>query len=207
MNIVIIDYSVGNLGSIKNMLARLGVNALISGDLSAIGNADKLILPGVGRFAFGIEQLNRLGLVSVIREKVMRDSVPILGICLGAQLLTEFSEEGHVSGLGFIKGKTVAFDQAKLQPSQKIPRMGWARVEEYSKSSLFKEMYDEPKFYFVHSYHLQVSDPMDIMVKTNYGNYSYVAGIESGNVLGVQFHPEKSHKFGMKLLENFVNNY
>lgn len=206
MNIVIIDYSVGNLGSVKNMFKRIGVNALISGDAGVISKADKLILPGVGRFDYGMEQLTKLNLVDVIKEKVENDETPMLGICLGVQLLTEYSEEGHVAGLGFVKGKTVAFDKSELHANQKIPHMSWTSVKDYSSSKLFKDMYEDPRFYFVHSYHLQLQNSSDIMVKANYG-YEFAAGVECGNVLGVQFHPEKSHKFGMKLLENFVNNY
>lgn len=206
MNIAVIDYNAGNLGSVKNMFKRIGVEVSISGDPEVISKADKLVLPGVGRFDYGMEQLIRLGLVNVIREKVENGKTPILGICLGVQLLTEYSEEGDVAGLGLVKGKTIAFDKSKLQANQKIPHMGWANVEEYSSSKLFKGMYEEPRFYFVHSYHLQMQNSPDIMVKAHYG-YAFAAGIEYGNVLGVQFHPEKSHKFGMKLLENYVNNY
>lgn len=206
MNIVIIDYNVGNLGSVKNMFKRIGIEVSISGDPEIISKAGKLVLPGVGRFDYGMEQLSRLGLVNVIKEKVKNGKTPILGICLGVQLLTEYSEEGDVAGLGLVKGKTIAFDKSKLQANQKIPHMGWANVKEYSSSKLFKNMYEEARFYFVHSYHLQIDRPSDIMVKADYG-YAFAAGIECDNVLGVQFHPEKSHKFGMKLLENYANNY
>lgn len=206
MNVVIIDYGIGNLGSVKNMFKRIGVNALISGNIDDIAKADKLILPGVGRFNYGMEQLHKLDLAHVIKEKVSVHKTPILGICLGVQLLTEFSEEGNVPGLGFIKGKTVAFDKTKLQSNQKIPHMAWTKVKDYMQSELFRNMYEEPRFYFVHSYHLQIENPSDIMVSANYG-YDFAAGIEKDNVLGVQFHPEKSHKFGMKILENYINNY
>ena len=206
MNIVIIDYGVGNLGSVKNMFKRIGVNALISNTIEIVEKADKLILPGVGRFDYGMEQLNKSGLTEVITEKVMHRKTPILGICLGAQLLTEYSEEGQVKGLGFIKGKTIVFDKSKFQLTQKIPHMGWTNVMNYSNSLLFNGMYDEPRFYFVHSYHLQIDNPEDIMAEANYG-YSFAAGIEKNNVLGVQFHPEKSRKFGMKLFENYLSNY
>lgn len=206
MNLVIIDYGVGNLSSVKNMFKRIGINALITNDFDKIQNADKLILPGVGRFDYGMEQLKKTGLTGLITEKVIQHKTPILGICLGVQLLTDYSEEGGVEGLGFIKGKTVAFDRSKLLVDQKIPHMGWNYVEEYSQSRLFMNMFEEPRFYFVHSYHLQIDDPSQVMVKAKYG-YSFAAGVEKDNILGVQFHPEKSHKYGMKLLENFVTNY
>lgn len=200
--ITIIDYGVGNLSSIKNMLKRIGVAAEITNDVAAIEKAEKLILPGVGHFNYGMEQLHKSGLVSILNEKVLEKKVPILGICLGVQLLTQSSEEGTAAGLGWIAGKTIAFDKTKLQANQKIPHMGWSEVSNYQQSKLFTNMPDEPRFYFVHSYHLALENSADVLVTANYG-YQFAAGIEHENILGVQFHPEKSHKFGMKLLENF----
>lgn len=204
--ITIIDYGVGNLSSIKNMLKRIGVAAEITNDVAAIAAAEKLILPGVGHFNYGMEQLHKSGLVGILNERVLEKKVPILGICLGVQLLTQSSEEGTAHGLGWIAGKTIAFDKTKLQPQQKIPHMGWSDVSNYQQSKLFTNMPDEPRFYFVHSYHLALENQTDVLVTANYG-YAFTAGIEHDNILGVQFHPEKSHKFGMKLLENFAANY
>lgn len=204
--ITIIDYGVGNLSSIKNMLKRIGVAAEITNDVAAIEKAEKLILPGVGHFNYGMEQLHKSGLVSILNEKVLEKKVPILGICLGVQLLTQSSEEGTAAGLGWIAGKTIAFDKTQLQSNQKIPHMGWSEVSNYQQSKLFTNMPDEPRFYFVHSYHLALENSADVLVTANYG-YQFAAGIEHENILGVQFHPEKSHKFGMKLLENFALYY
>lgn len=204
--ITIIDYGVGNLSSIKNMLKRIGVAAEITNDVAVIEKAEKLILPGVGHFNYGMEQLHKSGLVPVLNESVLQKKVPILGICLGVQLLTQSSEEGTAAGLGWIAGKTIAFDKTKLQANQKIPHMGWSDVSNYQQSKLFTNMPVEPRFYFVHSYHLALENPADVLVTANYG-YPFAAGIEHENILGVQFHPEKSHKFGMKLLENFVQFY
>lgn len=204
--ITIIDYGVGNLSSIKNMLKRIGVAAEITNDVAVIEKAEKLILPGVGHFNYGMEQLHKSGLVPVLNESVLQKKVPILGICLGVQLLTQSSEEGTAAGLGWIAGKTIAFDKTKLQANQKIPHMGWSDVSNYQQSKLFTNMPDEPRFYFVHSYHLALENSADVLVTANYG-YQFAAGIEHENILGVQFHPEKSHKFGMKLLENFVQFY
>jgi glutamine amidotransferase len=204
--ITIIDYGVGNLSSIKNMLKRIGVAAEITNNLAAIEKAEKLILPGVGHFNYGMEQLHKSGLVSILNEKVLGKKVPILGICLGVQLLTQSSEEGTAAGLGWIAGKTIAFEKTKLQSNQKIPHMGWSDLSNYQQSKLFTNMPDEPRFYFVHSYHLALENSADVLVTANYG-YQFAAGIEHENILGVQFHPEKSHKFGMKLLENFVQFY
>ena len=204
--ITIIDYNTGNLGSIKNMLKRIGINSQISNDISTIEKADKLILPGVGHFNYGMQQLQQSGLIPIINKKVLEDKIPILGICLGVQLFTENSEEGIEKGLGWIKGRTVAFDKAKLEANQKIPHMGWTDVTNYNNSKLFENMYDEPRFYFVHSFHLNLDKEVECLVKAKYG-YEFSAGIEHENIVGVQFHPEKSHKYGMKLFENFYKNY
>jgi len=204
--ITIIDYGVGNLSSIKNMLRRVGVESKISNHVSDIEQADKLILPGVGSFDYGMTQLRNSGLLDIVNKRVLVDKIPILGICLGVQLMMEGSEEGELAGLGWIKGKTISFDKNKLSPNQKIPHMGWNQVKEFGGSNLFKGMYADPRFYFVHSYHLLPTSSDDILLKSFYG-YDFAAGIESGNIVGVQFHPEKSHKFGMKIFENFINFY
>ncbi len=204
--LTIIDYDTGNLGSIKNMLKRLGIASEITNNKEVIENAEKLILPGVGHFDYGMQQLNKSGLIPLLNKKVVEDKTPILGICLGVQLLTEGSDEGNEKGLGWIKGKTIGFDKTKLASYQKIPNMGWAEVGNYNQSKLFEDMHEEPRFYFVHAYHLQLENKQDCLVTAKYG-YDFAAGIEHENILGVQFHPEKSHKFGMKLLENFYKNY
>lgn len=204
--ITIIDYGIGNLLSIKNMLKRIGVEAIITKSIEELKKAEKIILPGVGSYDYGMEQLTQSNLIPTLNEKVLTQKTPILGICLGVQLLTEGSEEGTLRGLGWVRGKTVAFDKSKLASNQKIPHMGWTDVYAFEKSKLFTGMYDEARFYFVHSYHLELTDEKDCLVKAKYG-YEFAAGIEQENILGVQFHPEKSHKFGMKILENFITHY
>lgn len=204
--ITIIDYNTGNLGSIKNMLKRLGIASQITNDIAKIEQAEKLILPGVGHFDYGMKNLHNSGVVNMLNQKVLENKTPILGICLGVQLLTEASEEGTEKGLGWIKGKTIAFDKSKLASNQKVPHMGWTDVANYNQSKLFESIEDEPRFYFVHSFHLSLENKNDCLVTANYG-YEFAAGIEHQNILGTQFHPEKSHKFGMKILENFAKNY
>lgn len=204
--ITIIDYNTGNLGSIKNMLKRLGITSQITNDIAKIEQAEKLILPGVGHFDYGMKNLHNSGVVNMLNQKVLENKTPILGICLGVQLLTEASDEGTEKGLGWIKGKTIAFDKSKLASNQKVPHMGWTDVDNYQQSKLFEGIDDEPRFYFVHSFHLSLKDKNDCLVTANYG-YEFAAGIEHQNILGTQFHPEKSHKFGMKVLENFAKNY
>lgn len=204
--ITIIDYGVGNLLSIKNMFKRIGIDAQISTSINDIEQAEKLILPGVGHFDYGMKSLQNNDFVTVLNQKVLINKTPILGICLGVQLFTENSEEGKEKGLGWIKGNTIAFDKTKLSVNQKIPHMGWCDVNDFAQSKLFTDMYDEPRFYFVHSYHLQLQNENDCLATATYA-YNFSAGVEHDNIVGVQFHPEKSHKYGMKLLENFVKYY
>ena len=204
--IAIIDYGIGNVSSIGNMLKKIQQDAIITSDLHTILKADKLILPGIGAFDKCMQRFNQSGLREIIETKVISEKVPVLGICVGVQMLLENSEEGVLPGLGWIKGKSIAFDKSKLTRYQKIPNMGWADVDNYSQSKLFLGMPEDPRFYFVHAYHLLLNDPADCLVTSKYG-YQFAAGIEQGNIMGVQFHPEKSHKFGMKLLENFYKNY
>lgn len=205
--LVIIDYEVGNLTSIKKMLKKAGcTDVLISGKPEDIEKATKLILPGVGNFDYGMSQLHSSGLVEILNKKVLKDKVPILGICLGAQLLTRGSEEGSQKGLGWIAADTVKFDSTKLADNLKIPHMGWSDVTFKNEAPLFKNMPDDSRFYFVHSYHLKCDNVEDIAVTTKFG-YEFAAGIITDNIMGMQFHPEKSHKYGMKLLGNFIKEY
>lgn len=204
--LIILNYGAGNLASIGNMLKKIGVDARISSDEEEIVKAKKLILPGVGAFDTCAEKLQHSGLLPVVNKKVLEEKIPVLGVCVGMQLLAEGSEEGVLPGLGWVKGRIIKFKQEQLPAGLKVPHMGWADVRLNKPSKLFENMYDEPRFYFVHSYHVRLNDPADALVYADYG-YTFIAGIEHDNIMGVQFHPEKSHKFGMKLLANFVTNY
>jgi glutamine amidotransferase len=205
--LTIIDYEVGNLTSIKNMLERIGVSdVLISGQLEDIATADKLILPGVGHFDYGMAHLRESSFFDVLNKKVLVDKTPILGICLGAQLLLNGSEEGNTPGLGWINGFSTKFRAEQLPPELKIPHMGWNEVKPIKSSKLLQCLPEDPRFYFVHSFHMTCTNPEHHLLGANYG-YPFIAGVEKDNILGVQFHPEKSHKYGMALLKNFVTNY
>lgn len=204
--ITIIDYKVGNLGSIRNMLNHIGVESSISTSPDDVASAQKLILPGVGHFDYGMRKLHESGLVPILNQRVLIDKVPILGICLGVQLFTEKSDEGVSPGLGWIRGSTIAFDTSLMDQKLKVPHMGWGEIFHQNKSLLWDEMYEDPRFYFVHSYHLQLENQKECLCSVKYG-YEFCAGIEKENILGVQFHPEKSHKYGMKVLENFAKKY
>ncbi|PCJ78504.1 MAG: imidazole glycerol phosphate synthase subunit HisH [Flavobacteriales bacterium] len=199
--IVIVDYAVGNIGSILNMLKKIGVEAMISSSAEDLEKADKLILPGVGAFDSGMNKLQELGFVDVLNKKVLEEKTPILGICLGMQLMTKGSEEGILPGLGWFDAKAVKFifeNGSRL----KVPHMGWNYADTAKPSKLFENMFDDPRFYFVHSYYIKCNCTEDVLSETNY-SVGFVSGFERDNIYGVQFHPEKSHKFGLRFLKNF----
>lgn len=204
--ITIIDYGVGNLTSIRNMLKKAGAESVITADPRLIESAQKLILPGVGAFDTGMTHLREAPFFDILNHRVLVDRVPILGICLGVQLFTESSEEGKLPGLGWVKGHTVRFRTEKMDASLKVPHMGWTDVAPARQSRLLENMPSDARFYFVHTYHLLPDDPEDTLLTARYG-YEFAAGVEFDNIVGVQFHPEKSHKFGLQLLTNFSQNY
>ncbi len=200
--IVIVDYGLGNLGSIANMLKRIGAKPEISADLAVIERADKLILPGVGAFDGGIKNLQARGLIPLLNTKVCHDRTPILGVCLGMQLLTQKSEEGSLAGLGWVDAKTVHFEFDTSNAHLKIPHMGWNTLEVCRPHPLFSGLQAENRFYFAHSYHVVCRND-DQLASTWYG-LDFASAVAHDNILGVQFHPEKSHRFGMQLLKNFA---
>ncbi len=201
--IVIIDYGMGNLGSIANMLKKVGAQAVISSDPAIIETAGKLILPGVGAFDNGMRNLAERGLIPVLNARVVQDKIPILGLCLGMQLFTRQSEEGQLPGLGWIEADTLRFKFDETQSNLKIPHMGWNTVQISQAHPIFEEMYADARFYFVHSYHVVCSDPSNTLTQSTYG-YTFTSSVVKDNILGMQFHPEKSHRFGIKLFRNFV---
>ncbi len=201
--IVIVDLEMGNVGSVRNMVKRIGAEARISSDVAEIEAADRLILPGVGAFDHGMRSLRRLGLLEALNHRVLDQETPVLGICLGMQLLTRGSEEGDEPGLGWIAGDTIRFGFDPRQAGLKIPQMGWNTVVVQRRDSLFRGFDDEPRFYFVHSYHVVCDRPEDVLATTWHG-YDFAAAVHRANVWGTQFHPEKSHKFGIRLLTNFL---
>ena len=194
----------GNLGSIKNMFKYIGVESKIESDVDKIKNASKILLPGVGSFDTAMKKINENGLKEVLNEKALKEQVPVLGICLGMQLLTNSSEEGILDGLGWVDAKTMSF-KSVIDKKYRIPHMGWNIVSESNESKLtdgFKD-FDETRFYFVHSYFVKVENEKNSILKTDYG-LKFDSAIQKDNIFGAQFHPEKSHKFGIKLFENFA---
>jgi glutamine amidotransferase len=204
----IIDYGTGNIGSIANMLKKIGEESVITAEREKIEQARRLILCGIGAFDDGISKLKALGIIDVLKKKVLQDNIPILGICLGMQLFTKGSEEGSKEGLGFVNAYTRRFNFSGLNSEKifRIPHMGWNLAEAVKPSPLYNDMYPDSRFYFVHSYHVILENKEDELLQTSYG-YSFTSAFQKDNIMGVQFHPEKSHKYGIRLYENFVRNY
>ncbi|MBM3206711.1 MAG: imidazole glycerol phosphate synthase subunit HisH [Candidatus Staskawiczbacteria bacterium] len=199
--ISIVDYDMGNLGSIKNMIKKIGYQSIITNDKMDLMNSDCIILPGVGSFDTGVKNLKKYDLYNYLKDIAKEKKIPILGICLGMQLMCKSSEEGEEIGLGLIDAISVKFaDSEKL----KIPHMGWSFVQKIRPNILLDDFIESPRFYFVHSYYVKCNDDKDILGITNYG-IDFHSAFRKNNVFGVQFHPEKSHKFGITLLKSFLN--
>jgi glutamine amidotransferase len=200
--IVIVDHGMGNLGSVHNMLRKIGAEGVRSADPDVVAGADKIILAGIGAFDGAAGRLAELGLVEALNEAVLVRRVPTLGVCLGMQLMAHSSEEGRQAGLGWIDAevKRFAFPPERRLP---VPHMGWQEIELTRESPLFPDPTDQPRFYFSHAYHLVCNDSGDVAATASYG-YPFAAAIHRGNILGTQFHPEKSHVFGLALYRTFV---
>ena len=199
--ILIIDYGIGNIGSLRNMFRRIGVETDVAEDPASVGRARKLLLPGVGAFDPAMARINEKGLAEVIRQRAMKDGVPTLGVCLGMQLLTDGSEEGVLPGLGLIPARARRFPR---EAGLKVPHMGWNLVEKAAPSPLTAPLDEGSRFYFVHSYRVEVEDPKHSILKADYG-VRFDAAIQRDNIFGAQFHPEKSHRFGMAFLKAFAD--
>ena len=199
--IVIVDFGLGNVRSIKNMFKRVNERkVVISSELETIQNASKIILPGVGAFDNGMKNLQEYGLINILNKKALDEKVPVLGICLGMQLMTQGSEEGNLPGLGWFDAKAVKFN---LAPDLKVPHMGWNYINQKDKNNLFLKKDKKYRFYFVHSYHVKCNNENDVLSTTHYGD-EFNSAIQKDNLIGMQFHPEKSLHFGMDIFESFV---
>jgi len=199
-DVAVIDYNTGNVDSVVKAIKFFDKNVILTNNKDDIKNSKRIILPGQGSFQFGIQELNRLNLIDLIRNRVLNDKIPILGICLGMQLFAEYGyENGKTQGLGFIKG-TVERIKTKL----KLPHIGWNEVNFKKKNELFNGIENKKDFYFVHSYYFECLNSEDNLASTNY-DFEFSSIIRKNNVVGYQFHPEKSLKNGLKLLNNFLN--
>ena len=200
--ITIIDYGSGNVNAISNIYDILKIPYSIASSPKQLEDSEKIILPGVGSFDHCMQKLNQSGLKEILNKKVLVDKIPVLGICIGLHIMTEKSEEGELFGLGWIKGKVKKFDKNVIIHKPKIPHMGWNTIKIINRPELFKDVNFDKGFYFIHSYYVDTVNKENIMTTTEYGN-TFVSGIHSLNIFGIQFHPEKSHSNGMKLLKNF----
>lgn len=204
--VAVVDYGMGNAGSIINMCKRIGVRCVPARDAEALARADALVLPGVGHFDTGMQHLADAGLLDALHDRVIGQRCPILGICLGMQLFSRSSEEGTLPGLGWIEGDTKRFDVRSMQDQGlRIPHMGWNRVFPVEGTRLFSPDPDL-RFYHVHSYHMVLDTGDEALAYTQYG-YRFVSAVEKDNVLGVQFHPEKSHRFGMEFMRRVFRKF
>ena len=202
--VVIADYGLGNLRSVLMKFMRLKIEARISEGPADIETADKLVLPGVGSFGAGMRNLKERGLIDVLRRKVLDEKTPLLGICLGMQLLTEYSEEGDCPGLGFVPGATRRLDMSGVPEKLRIPHIGWNEITlSRPDAVLFSGIDPALRYYFVHSYAVFPADPADASATCTYGQ-TFAAALERGNIHAAQFHPEKSHHHGLAMLENFA---
>ena len=198
--ITIVDYHMGNLLSIKNMLKKIGYKSEITADPDKIANAEKLILPGVGAFGAAMKNMEKLQLLGALNHSVLKNKTPILGICLGMQLMCNHSEEGDTIGLGWIDAEVKKIPNTIQGEKLKIPHIGWSIVE--GKGLDYAIIDQENRFYFVHSFYVNLNQSEDLLLKSTYG-VEFCSAFKKDNIMGVQFHPEKSHKFGMQLLKTF----
>lgn len=201
--ISIINYGMGNIGSVVKKIKNIGFEPIIVRQKEELQKATKIILPGVGHFASAMIKLKELDLLDTLNQKVLEQKTPILGICLGMQIMAKHSEEGNAQGLGWFNAEVVRF-QIKDKLRYKIPHMGWNGVEIQKQTSLFKDVDKHQGFYFVHAYHMKCNEEKDILNQSTY-EYPFVSAIQKNNIVGLQYHPEKSHDAGEQVLLNFCN--
>lgn len=201
--ISIIDYGSGNIRAIGNIYDRLRIPYNVASSPELLINASKIILPGVGAFDATMSMLNKSGFINKLEELVLQRQIPILGICVGMQILSEGSEEGNLKGLGWIKGNVRKFNKELLSHKPKTPHLGWNSVKINKASSILNFINPDDGFYFIHSYYFECFDSKDILAESFYGA-DFTCAVNKDNIFGVQFHPEKSHQNGITLLKNFA---
>ena len=201
--ITIIDYGLGNIRAFQNVYEKLSIPVKVARFPAEVENATKLILPGVGSFDYAMNQLNKSRMREVLERRVLNDKIPLMGICVGMQMLADSSDEGTEAGLGWIKGRVRKFDPNLIPFKSRLPHMGWNSVMPKAEVGLFSGIRDQARFYFLHSYYFECDSESHVICKTDYG-ITYASGINKENVFGIQFHPEKSHLNGVCLLSNFA---
>lgn len=200
--ITIIDYGLGNIRAFRNVYERLNIPVNIARQPSDFSGTTKLILPGVGAFDYAMSQFNLSGIREKVENLVLNHRMPILGICVGMQMMANSSEEGMLPGLGWIEGKVKKFSPDSIGYKTRLPHMGWNSIKKRKEDKMLYQLDDDSKFYFLHSYYFECEDKKNILCETEYG-IKYSSAVNSGNIYGVQFHPEKSHSNGVQLLLNF----
>jgi imidazole glycerol-phosphate synthase subunit HisH len=199
----IIDYGLGNIRAFGNVYKSLNIPAIVVKQPLDLKGISKVILPGVGAFDYAMQKLESSGIRAALEEKVLHHKIPVLGVCVGMQMLARSSEEGRLPGLGWIDGIVTKFEFSLSTRATYVPHMGWNNVTPLKMNGLFEKLDSQSLFYFLHSYYFKCEERSDIIAVTDYGGV-FASAVNSGNVFGVQFHPEKSHRFGIQLLENFA---
>ena len=202
--ITIVDYGLGNIKAFANIYNKLNIPCNIATNAIDLGKADRIILPGVGAFDHAMEQLDSSGMRDTLNQMVLEKKIPVLGICVGMQMLAHSSDEGKLPGLGWVDGTVKKIDSQKLHPITHLPHMGWNDVKPVKQNDLFVDLETDACFYFLHSYFFSCNNSSDISAVTDYGG-AFTCAVQNENIFGVQFHPEKSHNFGIQLLKNFAN--
>lgn len=201
--ITIIDYGLGNIKAFMNVYKRLGINVKIARKTSDIEGASKIILPGVGAFDYAMSQFNKSGMRDEVENQVFNKKVPVVGICVGMQMMAKKSDEGSLPGLGWIDGNVKLFNPDLIKYQTRLPHMGWNTIRKYRENNLFQGIDDGARFYFLHSYYFDCNNEKDVLCQTEYG-INYASAVNRENIFGIQFHPEKSHSNGIQLLSNFA---
>jgi glutamine amidotransferase len=202
--ITIVDYGLGNISAIANIYKRLGVGVRSARTADELADATRIVLPGVGAFDWAMDRLDASGMRSTLDHLVRDDRRPVLGICVGMQMMARRSDEGQAAGLGWIDAEVKRFDEARFVERTHLPHMGWNDVLARPGEALLAGMQDAPRFYFLHSYYFAPHQRDDVIGETDYGGGLFASAVRHGNVMGVQFHPEKSHHWGIQLLKNFA---
>jgi glutamine amidotransferase len=201
--ITIVDYGLGNTQAFANIYRRLNIPVTMALDAATLAQAQRIVLPGVGAFDWAMARLDASGMREVLDRLVLQDKRPVIGVCVGMQMLARRSDEGTAAGLGWINGSVRLFNDARFVGPTHLPHMGWNDVAPRGADPLFEGLQQDARFYFLHSYYFEPHDPADALASTNYGG-EFCCAVRRGNVMGVQFHPEKSHQWGIRLLKNFA---